>query len=163
LKFGGHKAAAGLSLKKENLPELQARLKNELQSTPANLRRVLLSPDLEIDFNEIDVTLIKQLEKLEPFGSLNPKPLFKINRVTLSKFNWMKDIHVKWNFSSKTDPKKKLQGVSFHYTGKWEALHPDEVLERCQNGEECTLYATLGINRFRGNEYLQIMVNDLVF
>jgi single-stranded-DNA-specific exonuclease len=134
-----------------------------LQDVPANLRTAPQISDLEITLDEVDVQLVKQLEMLEPFGSLNPKPIFKIRNVNLSAIKWMKELHVKWFFDSPTNPKVKVQGVSFHYTSKWNALHPDEIIARCQKGETCSLFATLGINRFRGNEYIQLMVSDIGF
>ena len=163
LKFGGHKAAAGFSLKEENLDILKSRLNEQLKQVPANLRTVQLITDLEISIDEVDGKLVKEIELLEPFGSLNPKPIFKINNITLSKVTWMKEVHLKWFFTSKNNPAHAVQGVSFNYANKWNVIDPDEVLSRCQKGESLSVIGTLGINRFRGNEYIQLLVDQVLF
>lgn len=74
-KFGGHKMAAGMSLKKENFEALRAFL-NETQT----LTEEDLTPKVEIDAQiplmYVTEELVNDLEIMEPFGQGNPKPLF---------------------------------------------------------------------------------------
>jgi single-stranded-DNA-specific exonuclease len=76
-KFGGHKMAAGFSLKEENIPLLRQRINDYAQSvlTPYDLTpKIRIDAPLSLD--EISMDEVKTLDRLEPFGQENPKPLF---------------------------------------------------------------------------------------
>ena len=162
LKFGGHKAAAGLSMPLENLGAFKERMSLILKEIPAIERTVQFSYDLEVDPHEINPKLLKDLEKLEPFGMGNEKPLFKMKNIRLSNFDLLKDVHVRWTFQALKGPKMApLKGISFNYIGGFEKLHPQEIFTKQTQGAELTLYFTLGINRFNGNEYIQLMINKI--
>ncbi|RLA63485.1 MAG: single-stranded-DNA-specific exonuclease RecJ [Epsilonproteobacteria bacterium] len=159
-KFGGHKAAAGLSMKKENLPAFKTRMKEHLASIPEIERTNQETYDLEVFPEDINPKLVKDLEKIGPFGKGNEKPIFKMKGVYLDSFDLLKDVHVRWNFSTTTGPKRRFRGISFNYIGKWGHLSP-EVVFNMQKGENLSIYFTLTINRFKGNEYLQLMVSNV--
>ena len=161
LKFGGHKAAAGLSMPKENLREFIDNMNLLLKDIPAIERTRMEFYDLEIEASEINPQLMRDLDLLEPFGMGNEKPIFKLKGVHLDSFDILKDSHVKWNLSKE---KTKLKGISFNYVGKYEALKPEEVFTT-QNlkREELSVYFTLGLNRFNGNESIQLMIDRLDF
>ena len=161
IKFGGHKAAAGLSMKKENLREFIENMNNLLKDIPAITRTRMEFYDLEIEAQEINPQLMRDLDLLEPFGMGNEKPIFKIKGVHLDSFDIMKEAHVRWNFSFQ---KTKLKGISFNYIGKYEAKGPEEIFST-QNlkREDLSVYFTLGLNRFNGNETIQLMIDRLDF
>ncbi len=161
IKFGGHKAAAGLSMKKENLPELKRRLNEYLAPIPLIQRTVQNHFDIEISFNDINRQLVKELESMEPFGMGNERPIFRMKDCRIESYKVLKDIHVKWTFVHKDNPKIKIGGISFNFIGKWNTAHPEEIFSR-QNIEGLTVQFQIGINRFRGNEIIQLMV-DKVF
>lgn len=74
-KFGGHKLAAGLSLKEENVERFRETI-NELADLTDEDLRMKVSIDMLLPFPYITERLIKELELLEPFGKGNAKPLF---------------------------------------------------------------------------------------
>lgn len=160
LRFGGHKAAAGLSMKKENLPEFKRRMKELLLPIPAPLRTKTKSFDVEVDIEEISASLLKDLERMEPFGPGNEKPVFRMKNALIQSYRIMKDAHVRWTFTS-SNSKVTVQGVSFNYLGKWNEMTPEELFD-LQGKSGLTVSFTLGINRFNGNETIQLMVDKLV-
>jgi single-stranded-DNA-specific exonuclease len=159
IKFGGHKAAAGLSMKKENLTTFRKRMMGLLEPISPSLRTKLNSFDVEIGIEEINAGLIKDLEKLEPFGPGNEKPVFRMKNAVIQNYRVMKDAHVRWTFSG-TKSKVSVQGISFNYLGKWNELTPEELFE-LQGKSGLTIQFTLGINRFNGNETIQLMVEKV--
>ena len=159
-KFGGHKAAAGLSMPKENLVEFKNRIETYLKQIPEIQRTVQSHFDHEINFHQIDRHLVKTLEMLEPFGMGNQKPIFFMRDAILDSFQILKDIHVKWTFVDKQNRKNKIQGISFNFIGKWNTLSPDQLFKG-QLNEGLKVYFQIGINRFRGNEILQLMVDKI--
>ncbi|MBP5194094.1 MAG: single-stranded-DNA-specific exonuclease RecJ [Clostridia bacterium] len=77
-EFGGHSQAAGVSLSAENLPAFEAALDEYIsQKYPPEI----FQPRVEVeDFleGEFPMSLAKELEMLEPFGTGNPRPLFAV-------------------------------------------------------------------------------------
>ena len=43
-----------------------------------------LDIDLELEIEDIDVSLVEEISKLEPFGASNPSPTFAIRNLTLA-------------------------------------------------------------------------------
>jgi single-stranded-DNA-specific exonuclease len=162
-KFGGHKAAAGLSMPKDNLEEFKKRMTDQLKDIPHIERTKQETYDLEIHPHEINPRLLKELELLEPFGMGNEKPIFKMQGIRLASFDLLKDIHVRWSFSTldAKNPCPPLKGISFNYVGSFGKHHPRDIFEKQNQGSTLTAYFTLGINRFNGNEYIQLMVNRI--
>jgi single-stranded-DNA-specific exonuclease len=162
LKFGGHTAAAGLSMPVENLPVFKKRMNALLDEIPAIERTRLESYDLEIEPQEITPTLLKQLETLEPFGMGNPKPIFKMQGLVLSSFDILKEKHIRWNFTSLKNKQLRLKGISFNYVNKWNITPAGQIYSsQTQYNEGISAFFTLGINRFNGNEYIQLMVENV--
>lgn len=161
LKFGGHKAAAGLSMKKENFKPFKEKMQQLLKNIPFNLRTKMSAFDVEVGIEEITAGLVKDLERLEPFGPGNEKPVFRMKNAHLSSYRIMKDAHVRWSFAGLGSNKIALQGVSFNYLGKWNEPTPEEIFN-LQTKSGLTVQFTLGINRFNGNESIQLMVEKLI-
>jgi single-stranded-DNA-specific exonuclease len=161
IKFGGHKAAAGLSMKKENFAIFKSRMNELLRPIPAPLRTKAISFDVELDIEEITAGLLKDLEKLEPFGPGHEKPVFRMKNALIQSYRIMKDAHVRWNFAGHKNTRAILQGVSFNYIGKWNEASPDELFQQ-QAKDGLTVQFTLGLNRFQGNETIQLMVGRLI-
>lgn len=161
IKFGGHKAAAGLSMPKENLRAFIDNMNASLKDVPAIVRTRMDFYDLDIDASEINPQLMRDLDMLEPFGMGNEKPKFRIKGVKLESFDLLKDVHVRWNLSKE---KTKLKGISFNYIGKHETSAPSEIYStQSLKKEDLSVYFTLGLNRFNGNESIQLMIDKLEF
>lgn len=161
IKFGGHKAAAGLSMKKENFQAFKEKMHSLLRQIPFNLRTKASAFDVELGLEEINAGLVKDLEKLEPFGPGNEKPVFRMKNAHISSYRIMKDAHVRWNFGAPGNLKNTLQGVSFNYLGKWNEPILEELFN-LQAKSGLTVQFTLGINRFNGNESIQLMVDKII-
>ncbi len=74
-KFGGHKAAIGLSFKEEKLPIIKSLL-NIKASQMCSSEFIDNSILGVLPFSCIDYELLEILEKFEPYGEANPKPKF---------------------------------------------------------------------------------------
>ena len=91
----------------------------------------------------------------------NERPKFRMSDCLIESYKILKDIHVKWTFVHKDNPKIKISGISFNFIGKWNAPLPDEIFQK-QNSEGITAQFQIGINRFRGNEIIQLMVDKVI-
>jgi len=81
-KFGGHKLAAGISLENEDELKLFKEALNSDSGLLENDFYEVVKIDMELPFDYADISLARELAKLEPFGVGNEKPLFAISSVT---------------------------------------------------------------------------------
>ena len=77
VRHGGHAAAAGFTVKNENLPELVSRLKiiAKEQLGSKDLRQTL-SADMEVPLSDLSFEVLDHLKYLEPTGYGNPEAVF---------------------------------------------------------------------------------------
>ena len=102
IKFGGHPAAAGLSLNEKNIGLLKERLEHlvEKQLSPDDLQ-AKINLDATLELADANKKLFDDMAYLEPFGNKNPQPIFLIKNVTLLNApQLLKDRHVKCSFFS---------------------------------------------------------------
>src|SRR6266508_3742256 len=77
VRHGGHAAAAGFTVRNENLPELVTRLKGiaKDQLGSKDLRQTLMA-DMEVSLSDLNFEVLKHLAYLEPTGYGNPEAVF---------------------------------------------------------------------------------------
>jgi single-stranded-DNA-specific exonuclease len=76
-KFGGHEYAGGLSIKPAQLAGFTDAFEDAARDALSlDQLSPLLEIDAELDFSEIGMPLLRELEILEPFGVGNPEPVF---------------------------------------------------------------------------------------
>ncbi|MEP7213797.1 MAG: single-stranded-DNA-specific exonuclease RecJ [Acidobacteriota bacterium] len=153
-QFGGHAAAAGMKLKCENIDLLRSRLDQFAFDT---LTEENLESSLRIDAlvssRNLDLSLIRDLEALEPFGAGNPKPVFTTRGLTIrSEPKVMKEKHLKLFLTD--DDSRNFEAVWWSGVEKSEGrtLTPRSRIE---------LAYTLEANSWQGNTRLQLVVEDL--
>lgn len=82
-QFGGHKFAAGLTIRKENMEEFADRFEDIVSAT---ITEDLLCPeiliDTEIGFSQIDGKFQRIIAQMAPFGPMNPAPVFVTHNVS---------------------------------------------------------------------------------
>lgn len=82
IRFGGHRLAAGLSLKKENIDRFRQEINRICRLTPEDLKEKV-SIDMVMPFSCVTEELTEELKVLEPFGKGNAKPVFAARHVSL--------------------------------------------------------------------------------
>ena len=83
-KFGGHKMAAGVSLKKENIENLRKKLNENCNLTEEDLY-LKVWIDMQLPLEYVTIELIDQLTLLAPFGKGNEKPVFAEKNLKIRK------------------------------------------------------------------------------
>lgn len=86
LKFGGHPMAAGLSLEESQIEPLRAALNANTVLTKEDIIPKV-SIDIVLPLGYINEDMIEELEKLEPFGKGNSKPIFAERNLKIIKGN----------------------------------------------------------------------------
>ena len=86
--FGGHQLAGGFAFNEEKA-SFETVKKGLNKTIDEMLNGQKLNPsidvDLELDINDVDISLIEEIARLEPFGMLNPSPVFAVKNQTLKQ------------------------------------------------------------------------------
>ena len=166
-KFGGHPMAAGVSLEKKNLEALR-----EFLNAHAGLSEEDLNPVLYIDadmpFSYATEELIKDLEKLEPYGSQNEKPVFARKDVLLfdgKQFGKNKEFAAFWAKEAVSGDRifklKMFRGLTqFHeYLDETYGAGTSEKLYS-KEGVRLKVAFYPDLNEFRGEKSVEFMIVD---
>jgi single-stranded-DNA-specific exonuclease len=110
-RFGGHAAAAGLTMNEENIPLLTEALNRDCILTEADFIPVY-AIDRVLSDDEITLELSRELEVLAPFGKNNPAPLFATYHMQVEN---VRDIEAKNTliFTFKTNANQRVKGIAF--------------------------------------------------
>ena len=77
IQFGGHKYAAGVTVKEEQYAAFKAAFEQEVErSLPPDLKEKVLDVDIALSLTEITPKLLRILNQMEPFGPENRSPVF---------------------------------------------------------------------------------------
>jgi single-stranded-DNA-specific exonuclease len=153
-QFGGHKYAAGLTLKLENISAFQEKFEAIVSST---VEEHMLSPEIEIDaeisLEDITPKFYKILAQMEPFGPGNMAPVFLSKN--LRDKGYVKIVgseHLKMDIQSTNNTKINLPAIAFGQAKYFELIYSKQKFDACYTIEE---------NEFNGNITLQLNIKDL--
>lgn len=76
IRFGGHKAAVGVTLPADRLEEFTERLATHMDGLPEEQFTSALDVDALVRLDDLSLELLAELDALRPFGQGNRKPLF---------------------------------------------------------------------------------------
>jgi len=149
--YGGHKEAAGFTVKKENLSEfkriLESHAKMKLENSDL---RPTLAIDCELQSNQITEDLISEIWKLKPFGVRNSRPIFLLRNVKplfISTVGRNSD-HVK--FEAETDS-KTVSAIGFRM-GKFASL--------LKESNKIDIACHVDLNTWKDSKKLQLELVD---
>ena len=153
-QFGGHKYAAGLTMKMENLPAFQQRFEEVVS---ASIEDYMLVPEIAIDSElalcDITPKFFRILKQFEPFGPGNMSPIFMTKGLVDKGYvRIVGNNHLKMDLQSEKKAKETFPAIAFS-----QAIHFDQVL--CKK----TFNACYAIeeNEFNGKVSLQLNVKDI--
>lgn len=163
IEGGGHAMAGGFSIEIEKIKTLHDFFIKNLSSIVTEINEKNLHEfDLEIDFSQINLDLIKELNQMEPFGNGNPKPkflvkdLYKIRHEVIGK----NKEHLSLIFSSKSNIgyTNTIQGLLFK--ANMSSLLTQFI--NLKNNHKIDVIATLEINNWMGVEKIKLLIEDLI-
>jgi single-stranded-DNA-specific exonuclease len=165
--FGGHPMAAGFSLQENNIDEFRRRLnKNTTLKDEDLLKKVTIDYVLPID--SIDYDLISDLEKLEPFGKANSKPLFAEKNINLLKATILGKNKNVLKFKLKTNLGRVLDAIYFGDIDELEEVMKDKygkeevqkLYDGTYNDVKLDLVFYPSLNEYNGNISIQIVIQN---
>ena len=156
--FGGHKYAAGLSMKPENVDEFRRRFEAYIRD---HLTIEDLVPELEVDlkinFRDITAKFMRILNQFAPFGPGNTAPVFWSDNIvdTGGSRPVGGHKHLKLTMRQLGDEEQTVfSGIAFQKGDLFARIHSGEPFSICYN---------LEYNYWQGKTTLQLNVKDIKF
>lgn len=164
--FGGHELAGGFTVESDKVHFLEEALSNShAKITPSASGTspyvgggwVGVNFDTKFTLADVNIKNWREIEKMEPFGLANSKPVFlfeKIKIENIKKFGKNgSGEHLEITFSDKNNNKAKA--ISFF-------SNIDSFKKPLKDGLNVDLLATFDLSRFRGKEELRLRIVDIV-
>lgn len=137
--FGGHTYAVGLTLKEENIPEFRRRFEEYVAD---HIRPNQLSPRIDIDaviqFADITPEFVSVLNKFNPFGPGNQKPVFCTRNVFdfgTSKLVGKNLEHIKLELEDNSTS-RVINAIAFNMAPYFEHIHAHKPVDICYTIEQ---------------------------
>lgn len=151
LGYGGHFAAAGMTMKPDQLDAFCKKFEDIVASTiqPHSLEPELII-DAEVNFRELTPSFYNILCQMQPFGPENMQPVLLARNVMDTGYSRiLKDQHIRFSLRQ---GQISFTGVGFNMADKFHLLQPNKPLD---------VVFTLDENEWNGNKHLQLKVIDL--
>jgi single-stranded-DNA-specific exonuclease len=101
LSYGGHRHAAGISLREENIGEFSSLLKEIIDAEITETDFTAFTTiDAQCSLTDINHELLSQIDQLAPFGSRNPEPVLCVRNVSVASPSIVGNNHLKMRVSS---------------------------------------------------------------
>jgi single-stranded-DNA-specific exonuclease len=150
-KYGGHPRAGGFSLKAENLQALSESFEEAANSLRTGLAPVWVDGCLSLA--DADLGLVRELERMEPFGEGNPKPTFLLEGMNIvnRRLVGRSGDHLQLELEGSG---QRRRAIAFRQADLVDELCPEEYRYdvRCQ----------LGRDEYRGKDQLKVQVSGVV-
>ena len=154
IQFGGHTAAAGMTLRPENYERFKQKFQEVVERTlPQELRSPKLTLSGELPLGDITYTFYRCLQRFAPFGPKNMTPVFYAHGVLAKEVRRVgKDFsHLRMIL---TDPKSNHDFVAVGF-----GLAPQKEL--IESGQPLTIAYQLTENSWQGRTSLELVVKDV--
>ncbi|GAB6098627.1 single-stranded-DNA-specific exonuclease RecJ [Halanaerocella petrolearia] len=148
ISFGGHAGAAGFSLALEDLSDFKSKLKQVLARKLKDLGNVReIEVDDKLTLEQTSLELYEDIRDLAPFGEENPTPVFYSTAVEIiSSRSFSGGKHLNLTLDDGTDRRSAV----------WWRAEPEKL------GSKVDLVYSLGINNWRGNRELQLVIEEVI-
>ena len=152
-KFGGHKYAAGLSIKKENLAQFIDEFEKAVsESITEDQLTPKINIDKVIDIDEVDDKLYRIIKQFSPFGPKNLSPIFVSKAVVDNGYGKQVGAdrtHLRINAKRSND---SIAGIGFGMGDFFENIKDNQTFDMCYSIDE---------KEWNGRKTLQLRLRDL--
>ncbi|HIC32535.1 MAG TPA: single-stranded-DNA-specific exonuclease RecJ [Flavobacteriaceae bacterium] len=160
-QFGGHKYAAGLTLKEENYEAFKQAFEDEVSKTiDKNLLTPEIKVDMQIDLAEIDDKFWRIIKQFAPFGPGNMTPIFMTDNLKDTGFGKCvgeDDKHLRFTATQSNSVTERSQSPKFVCIG----FNLGEKLHLIKDKQPFSAVYSVDENHWQGNVSLQLKIRDL--
>ena len=155
-QYGGHKYAAGLSIKEENLKGFIDHFESYVKEAMDNkMFRKTIGYDTEIELSDINESNFKILSRMSPFGLSNYRPIFRTNNCCGTgnlRLIGKEKTHIKFEVSDSED--NKIQALGFNMS---------EHYQQINNKQHFDILYTISRNTFNNSSSLELSIKAISF
>lgn len=147
--FGGHAAAAGLTIKKAHFAEFKQTFEQLIGSMDESLFTATLWTDGELPASAFQIDTVDLLHNLSPWGQKFPQPIFE-GIFKVLDYRWLKEVHLKLRVALENG--QVVDAIAFNAASKYQF---DPMRDSVR------LVYELDKNIFNGNVSLQMRIAHL--
>lgn len=147
--FGGHAAAAGLTIKKAHFAEFKQTFEQLIGSMDESLFTATLWTDGELPASAFQIDTVDLLHNLSPWGQKFPQPIFE-GIFKVLDYRWLKEVHLKLRVALENG--QVVDAIAFNAASKYQ-FDPMQ--------DSVRLVYELDKNIFNGNVSLQMRIAHL--
>lgn len=147
--FGGHAAAAGLTIKKQHFAEFKQVFEQLIAEMDESLFTATLWTDGELPASAFQIETVDLLQNLSPWGQKFPQPIFE-GIFKILDYRWLKDVHLKLRVALENG--QVMDAIAFNAIDKYKF---DPMKQHVR------LVYELDKNVFNGNVSLQMRIAHL--
>ena len=155
-QYGGHKYAAGLSIKQENLQSFIDHFESYVKHSMQNqMFTKTITYDIEINLSDINESNFKLLSRMSPFGLSNYKPIFRTNNCFGAgnlRLMGKEKTHIKFEIKDSQD--FKIQAIGFNMS---------EHYEQINNKDSFDILYTISRNTFNNSTSIELNLKSIGF
>ena len=155
-QYGGHKYAAGLSIKEENLKGFIDHFESYVKEAMDNkMFTKTIGYDTEIELSDINESNFKILSRMSPFGLSNYRPIFRTNNCCGTgnlRLIGKEKAHIKFEVSDSED--NKIQALGFNMS---------EHYQQINNKQHFDILYTISRNTFNNSSSLELSIKAISF
>ena len=150
-KHGGHKAACGLSIKPENLPNFIVDFQNYVsrQLAETNIEPTI-KIDAELSISDVNFELLHTINKLSPFGLGNPTPVFVSNEAKVVSIRTIGKDNQHLKLTLQATNHKLLEALIWNHDNRIDFNINDTI----------NIVYSPKINQFNGETSIQLEIKD---
>jgi single-stranded-DNA-specific exonuclease len=147
--FGGHAAAAGLTIQKQHFEEFKQRFTELVAQSDDALFQAVLWTDGELPAQAFQLQTVDTLAQLGPWGQKFPAPVFE-GHFKVIDYRWLKEVHLKLRLALENG--QPIDAIAFNVRDKFN-FDPMQDMVR--------IVYELDKNQFNGNVSLQLRMLHL--
>jgi len=150
---GGHNMAAGFTIKKNKLMEMQNYILNDYLIKNKNLD-LINTYDSKISLNGINKDFLYEINKIGPFGNGNPAPIFLIKDCMITKVKIIRDKHISLILKPKIG--RSIKSICFN------SLNTQIEIYLTNYKKNVHVIAEIHENNWNNKKTIQLNIKDLI-
>jgi len=144
-RFGGHKQAAGLSIGAGDIDRFRDMISDIVRnSLSENDCAPVLNLDATVNISDINIEMVEELARLEPFGHGNEEPLFGARGLEVIQPRIVGKNHLKMHLRQKG---RRVDSIGFDFGGLLSTLEDNSLIDAAFSPK---------INEWDGGRFLQL-------
>lgn len=148
--FGGHKQAAGFTIKREKFWEFKTKVLQEVNALDFSAYKKQLDVAKVVNLNELGFWFLRKINKFKPYGLWNPKPLLMVEDLQYES------VSILWKNSRDHIQFKTKHGYKIYGFGFWDHL------EKIKKASSVDIIFDISEDVWMGKKNLMLKIVDIV-